>query len=105
MYMCNLLCVYICISSSLLISHTCIHAYTGQSCWNGPARSAVVQLKCGAVEEVVEVSEPSVCFYDFVMLTPLVCDDSVVQASVMKLKQLGVDVTGEEGERIAREEL
>jgi hypothetical protein len=64
-----------------------------------------VQLKCGAVEEVVEVSEPSVCLYDFVMSTPLVCDDSVVQASVMKLKRLGVDVTGEEGERIAREEL
>jgi hypothetical protein len=57
------------------------------------------------VEEVVEVSEPSVCLYDFVMSTPLVCDDSVVQASVMKLKRLGVDVTGEEGERIAREEL
>ena len=64
----------------------------GTACWNGPKRSAVVQLWCGSVEQVVEVSEPSVCVYDFVMYSPLACTDAVLAEALARLQRLGVDV-------------
>ena len=69
----------------------------GQQCWNGPKRTAVVQLWCGPVEEVVEVTEPSVCLYDFVMMTPLVCDAAVVREAEQRLRRMGVKMPGDEG--------
>jgi len=89
----------------------------GQQCWNGPKRTAVVQLWCGPVEEVVEVTEPSVCVYDFVMMTPLVCDEKVVKEAEERLRRMGVQLPGDGawegveyqeeggGDRIEREEL
>lgn len=63
----------------------------GQKCYNGPERSLAVTLVCGGLDEIVEVSEPSICVYDMVMTTPLVCDASVLQKAQKKLKALGVE--------------
>lgn len=73
----------------------------GQQCWNGPKRSAAVALRCGAEDKVVEVSEPSVCVYDLVMETPLLCDDALLAQAEARLGALGVNpqdvhVTAEE---------
>ncbi|KAM3572477.1 hypothetical protein VYU27_005506 [Nannochloropsis oceanica] len=89
----------------------------GQQCWNGPKRTALVQLWCGPEEAVVEVTEPSVCLYDFVMTTPLVCDEVVVKEAEERLRRMGVKLPGDDawegvefreeggGGRIEREEL
>jgi protein kinase C substrate 80K-H len=45
----------------------------GLRCWNGPERSARVELECGVENEVVKVMEPSKCEYIIKMRTPAVC--------------------------------
>lgn len=45
----------------------------GQSCWNGPNRSAEINLKCGSTNELVQVSEPSRCEYQMEFKTPAAC--------------------------------
>jgi protein kinase C substrate 80K-H len=45
----------------------------GQRCWNGPERSAEIQLECGATSELVSMEEPSKCVYKGRFLTPLLC--------------------------------
>jgi protein kinase C substrate 80K-H len=46
----------------------------GEHCWNGPHRSTVVTLKCGAEESLVSASEPNRCEYAMGLLTPAVCE-------------------------------
>ncbi|EME31789.1 Glucosidase 2 subunit beta [Galdieria sulphuraria] len=53
----------------------------GTPCWNGPARSTVVNLLCGVNETILKVSEPSKCQYHFWMTTCAVC-------SVHEMKKL-----------------
>lgn len=70
----------------------------GQQCWNGPKRSAAVELKCGREDRIVEVSEPSVCVYDLVMETPLLCDESLLSQAEARLAALGVPIPQAEEE-------
>ncbi|KAG0367302.1 glucosidase II beta subunit-like-domain-containing protein [Gamsiella multidivaricata] len=48
--------------------------YTGGlRCWNGPERSVNVVMSCGAVNEIVSISESNRCEYLFKFRTPAVC--------------------------------
>nr|CAD2194639.1 unnamed protein product [Meloidogyne enterolobii] len=47
----------------------------GQSCWNGPERSTLVELVCGSELELVEASEPAKCEYKFLVRVPAACQD------------------------------
>lgn len=48
----------------------------GVQCWNGPARSSVVNIACGVEDVVTSVTEPSKCEYVFEFLTPAACPDT-----------------------------
>ncbi|KAJ1018531.1 hypothetical protein NDA16_004813 [Ustilago loliicola] len=45
----------------------------GQKCWNGPERSAIVDLECGVENEVQDVFEAEKCIYSIKVKTPAVC--------------------------------
>jgi protein kinase C substrate 80K-H len=46
----------------------------GQSCWNGPARSAKVIITCGTEHRITGVSEPSRCEYQMELISPVACE-------------------------------
>jgi protein kinase C substrate 80K-H len=46
----------------------------GQSCWQGPDRTATVVLECGISTEIIFVSEPAKCEYLVKMTTPAMCE-------------------------------
>ena len=50
----------------------------GEYCWNGPARSLLVNLECGASNELVSVDEPRTCVYEAIVRTPAVCGSTQV---------------------------
>ncbi|KAK9447904.1 glucosidase II beta subunit-like-domain-containing protein [Limtongia smithiae] len=45
----------------------------GTKCWNGPHRSATVEMACGEKHKIVAVSEPAMCEYLLRIVTPAVC--------------------------------
>jgi hypothetical protein len=45
----------------------------GQKCWNGPARSATIDLQCGDEPMLISMDEPSKCVYTGRFATPLAC--------------------------------
>ncbi|KAK6460325.1 glucosidase II beta subunit-like-domain-containing protein [Scheffersomyces coipomensis] len=45
----------------------------GAKCWNGPHRSATIDLTCGSANHILSVSEPQVCKYLIELVTPLAC--------------------------------
>lgn len=46
----------------------------GRKCWNGPNRSAVVELFCGSSQQLLSVSEPEKCEYYIQLTSPIVCE-------------------------------
>lgn len=47
----------------------------GMQCWNGPTRSAVINIACGVEDKIVAVSEPSKCEYVYDFISPAACPD------------------------------
>lgn len=52
----------------------------GLTCWNGPARSTIVNLSCGRENKLISVTEPSRCEYAMEFSTPALCNPSVESA-------------------------
>ncbi|XP_015115766.1 glucosidase 2 subunit beta [Diachasma alloeum] len=56
------------------------HKYTqmkfdrGHTCWNGPARTVTVNLRCGKENKLISASEPNRCEYAMIFTTPALCD-------------------------------
>ncbi|KJE97010.1 hypothetical protein CAOG_07498 [Capsaspora owczarzaki ATCC 30864] len=60
----------------------------GEKCWNGPNRSATVNLKCGDKNALISVAEPSKCEYVLEFTSPAACDPN------FKLEQVEDDIEG-----------
>lgn len=58
----------------------------GQKCWNGPERSAIVDLQCGVENKVLDVFEAEKCIYSIKVATPAVCFPTVKQGQQQQQK-------------------
>lgn len=56
------------------VTGSTLHFEHGVKCWNGPHRSAYVDMVCAADSRIVSVSEPEKCQYKFLLETPIVCE-------------------------------
>lgn len=56
------------------VDQSTLHFTQGAKCWNGPQRSASVDLICASKSRIVSVSEPEKCHYRFLLETPIVCE-------------------------------
>ncbi|ACO67963.1 predicted protein [Micromonas commoda] len=61
----------------------------GERCWNGPARSITVSLRCGGGgNKLADVEEPSRCEYAAKLYTPAACDPGEVDALERELAEM-----------------
>lgn len=69
-----------------------LHFTGGSRCWNGPQRSAIVDMVCATDHKLISVSEPEKCQYRFLLETPIVCgplsDDEIAQGFNVNLAEL-----------------
>ena len=56
------------------LSGVVLHYDGGHKCWNGPQRSARIELYCGVENEIRSVVEVEKCVYKFEVGTPVVCE-------------------------------
>jgi len=54
----------------------------GTKCWNGPVRSAEVEVTCGAETKLLTANEPDTCRYVLTMESPIACDDTFKKTRV-----------------------
>lgn len=52
----------------------------GLTCWNGPARSTIVNLSCGKENKLISVTEPNRCEYAMEFTTPALCNPNMESA-------------------------
>lgn len=52
----------------------------GLTCWNGPARSTIVNLSCGKENKLISVTEPNRCEYSMEFVTPALCNPNMEPA-------------------------
>lgn len=50
-----------------------LYYHNGERCWNGPSRSAIIELSCGVKNELISVMEYQRCVYFMKILTPGAC--------------------------------
>ena len=61
-----------------------LHYDGGAQCWNGPKRSARVELYCAVENEIRVVMETEKCVYKFELGTPVVCEGAEVVREQVK---------------------
>ena len=54
----------------------------GLKCWNGPHRSATVNLRCGADNKVLSAEEPDTCRYVLAMESHLACHERYFERNI-----------------------
>lgn len=60
----------------------------GATCWNGPARSVLIDLDCDVENKLVAVSEPNRCEYYFKFVTPALCKIEKIAPSLHQHTEL-----------------
>lgn len=58
----------------------------GSKCWNGPHRSAVVELVCGLKSRIISISEPEKCEYLIQLASPIACEEFTQQELLQSFK-------------------
>lgn len=77
----------------------------GIQCWNGPARSAVVNVVCGVEDKLTSVVEPSKCEYVFDFQSPAACPDlDPPEPSLEQPAESATETASEEGSDTANED-
>uniref|UniRef100_A0A1W7RAH9 Glucosidase 2 subunit beta n=1 Tax=Hadrurus spadix TaxID=141984 RepID=A0A1W7RAH9_9SCOR len=51
----------------------------GVVCWNGPARSVVINVHCGTENKLISATEPGRCEYQYDFVTPALCSTPPAQ--------------------------
>lgn len=59
----------------------------GSTCWQGPARSMTVSVRCGTKDALSQVQEPSRCEYTAVLETPAACHPSTKVYLMNRIQQ------------------
>lgn len=76
-------------------NHTVMEFTQGTSCWQGPARSIKVTLRCGSETQLSQVDEPERCSYVAILDTPALCDAALIDSLQAEIDDLTPDVRDE----------